>query len=135
MNRIFIYIKAVSGVAAAGITYVFGGIDQMFVALIVLMTFDYATGVMCAFAKKSLSSQVGYKGILKKMCILIIIALSNLGAEAVNIPALRSAAIGFYLANEAISILENAGEIGVPYPKWLKDALIQLKEKEEMIKK
>ena len=129
MNRLFIYIKLVSGVALTGITYVFGGIDKLFTTLIILMAFDYATGVMCAIIKKSLSSKTGFKGIFRKLCILIIIALSNLGADAVGIPALRSAAIGFYIANEAISILENAGELGVPYPKWLKDALIQLKNK------
>ncbi len=129
MNRIFIYIKVVSGAAAAGAAYIFGGIDKMFVALLLLMVFDYVTGIMCAIVKKSLSSKTGFKGIFRKMCILIIIALSKLGAEAVNIPALRSAAIGFYIANEAISILENAGDLGVPYPDWLKAALVQLKEK------
>ncbi len=112
-------------------TYIFGEMDKLFTALILLMVFDYITGVMCAITKKSLSSKTGFKGIFRKMCILIVIALSNLSAEAVGIPYLRSAAIGFYLANESVSILENAGEIGVPYPKYLKEALLQLKEKEK----
>ncbi len=132
MNRIFIYIRLVSGAVATGVVYIFGGIDKMFIALLLLMVFDYITGIMCALVKKTLSSKVGYKGICRKLCVLIIIALSNLGAETVNLPALRSAAIGFYIANEAISILENAGELGVAYPKWLKEALIQLKNKEEI---
>ena len=129
MNRLFIYIKLASGLTLSGVAYVFGGIDKLFTTLLILMAFDYITGVMCAIIKKSLSSKTGFKGIFRKLCILIIIALSNLGADAIGIPALRSAAIGFYIANESISILENAGELGVPYPKWLKDALIQLKNK------
>ena len=101
-------------------------------ALLSVMVTDYITGVMAAFVQGSLSSRVGAKGICKKVMILCIVALavqldSALGAGT----ALRSIVMGFYLANDALSITENAVRMGVPVPKGLVEKLEQMKSREK----
>lgn len=109
-----------------------GGFDGLLEALVAFMLIDYVTGVFCAIFEKKLSSAVGAKGILQKCFIILLIGISNeidtliLGGEE-NL--LRTAVIIFYLANEGISILENAARLGLPIPDKLKDILIQLKSK------
>lgn len=99
-------------------------------ALIAFMALDYLTGVLVAAAQKELSSKVGFKGIAKKVIILALVAVGHildthvLGGGAVC----RSAVSGFYIANEGISILENAAELGLPLPKKLIDVLKQLRD-------
>ena len=100
----------------------------MMIALIVLMTLDYVTGVMCAIVDKKLSSAVGFKGICKKVLVLMLVGVANIvdvhvvGAGS----ALRSAVICFYLSNEGVSMLENAAHLGLPVPDKLKSILSQL---------
>lgn len=125
-------VKATVSAAAAGCTVAFGGTDLWLKALLAIILLDYATGVMGAFCTGCLDSRVGFKGILKKVMILCVVALAArldilLGATG----ALRGLAIGFYLANDALSVLENAVKIGVPVPKALVDKLEQLKETSE----
>lgn len=113
--------------------YFVGGWDGMLIALVVLMALDYITGVMCAIADKKLSSAVGFKGICKKVFILMLVGVANIvdvhvvGAGS----ALRGAVICFYLSNEGVSLLENAGHIGLPIPDKLKEILTQLHNREE----
>lgn len=97
------------------------------------MVLDYLTGLISAWIHKELSSAVGFTGIAKKVLILILVAVGHLLDDYVlgGGSVCRSAVIGFYLANEGISILENAGNIGLPLPKKLTDVLEQLKNKEE----
>ena len=127
MNKDIQLISALYG-AVAG--FLFGKLDGLLIALLVVIVLDYVTGLACAKINKTLSSAVGFKGIAKKGLILAIVIVGNivdtqiLGSGSV----FRSAVICFYLANESISILENAGNIGVPLPKKLKDILIQLRE-------
>ena len=113
--------------------YFVGGMDGMLTALIILMAIDYATGVMCAIADKSLSSAVGFKGICRKVLILMLVGIANI--IDVNVvgsgSALRGAVICFYLSNEGISILENATHLGLPVPAKLKEILTQLHNREE----
>ena len=94
--------------------YFVGGMDGMLTALIILMAIDYVTGVMCAIADKSLSSAVGFKGICRKVLILMLVGIANI--IDVNVvgsgSALRGAVICFYLSNEGISILENSAHLG-----------------------
>ena len=108
--------------------YFVGGWDGMLIALVVLMALDYITGVMCAIADKKLSSAVGFKGICKKVFILMLVGLANIVDVHVvgSGNALRAAVICFYLSNEGVSILENAGHIGLPIPEKLKVVLEQL---------
>lgn len=109
-----------------------GGFNGLIQALVVFMIIDYVTGVFCAIVEKKLSSAVGAKGILQKCLIILLIGIANeidtiiLGGED-NL--LRTAVIIFYLANEGISILENATRLGLPIPDKMKEILIQLKNK------
>jgi len=108
--------------------YFLGGYDGLLYALIVFMVVDYITGVMCAINDKKLSSTVGFKGICRKVLILMLVGIANLldvtiiGTGAV----LRTAVIFFYLSNEGVSLLENAGHLGLPIPEKLKEILAQL---------
>ena len=120
-------IKLCAAVVSAALSYLFGGLDMLLFVLLILMGMDYLTGVLCGIAKRELSSRIGFRGIIKKVCILCIAALAHLVGKAVGISEVRSFVIGFYIANEGISILENAGELGVPLPKKLTNVLEQLK--------
>ena len=108
--------------------YFVGGWDGMLIALVVLMALDYITGVRCAIADHKLSSSVGFKGICKKVFILMLVGVANIVDVHVvgSGSALRAAVICFYLSNEGVSILENAGHIGLPIPEKLKVVLEQL---------
>lgn len=110
------------------ICWVFGGIDLFFRALLVLMALDFITGVVVAVKTKKLSSIVGFKGIGKKILILVMVAVSNLIDIAIlgNGSICRTLTVAFYSANEAISILENASNSGLPLPKKLKAVLEQI---------
>ena len=105
----------------------------MLIALIVFMVIDYITGLMCAIADKKLSSAVGFKGICKKVLILILVGVAHiLDTNVVGTgSALRGAVICFYLSNEGLSLLENAAHIGLPVPEKLKEILAQLHNREE----
>ena len=105
----------------------------LLVALVVFMALDYVTGLMCAVAEKKLSSAVGFRGICKKVLILMLVGLANIvDLHVVGTgSALRGAVICFYLSNEGLSLLENAAHIGLPVPDKLKDVLAQLHRREE----
>ena len=108
--------------------YFLGGFDGLLYALIGFAVIDYITGVMCAIDDHRLSSEVGFKGICRKVLIFIIVGVAHIldafviGAGAV----LRTAVIFFYLSNEGISILENAGHLGLPIPEKVRIVLEQL---------
>lgn len=108
-----------------------GGADGFLFALIAFVVIDYLTGVMCAIANKNLSSEVGFKGICRKVLIFILVGVGNIVDVHVlqNGSVLRTAVIFFYLSNEGISLLENAGRLGLPIPQKLKDILAQLHDK------
>lgn len=115
------------------IGYFVGGVDGLMTALLIFMVLDYITGLMCAIADKQLSSAVGFKGICKKVLILMLVGLANIvDLHVVGTgSALRGAVICFYLSNEGLSLLENAAHIGLPVPDKLKDVLAQLHRREE----
>ena len=118
------------GVGALGgvIGWMFGSPDSFFYALIAFMFVDYFSGVIAAGVKKQISSDIGYAGIMKKLCIFMILAVANVvDANIINGGgAIRNAAIFFYLSNEGISILENVVAIGLPVPEKLKIILKQI---------
>ena len=130
-----VWAKAQMAITAIGgwLGYFVGGIDGMMIALIVLMALDYITGVMCAVMDKKLSSAVGFKGICKKVLILMLVGVANIiDVHVVGTgSALRGAVICFYLSNEGLSLLENAAYIGLPVPERLKEVLSQLHRREE----
>ena len=125
-----VWAKVQMAAAAVGawLGYFLGGMDGLMIALIVFVVLDYITGVMCAVADKKLSSEVGFKGIFRKVLIFMLVGVANtldvhvLGTGNV----LRGAVVCFYLSNEGVSILENAGHLGLPIPAKLKDVLEQI---------
>ena len=108
--------------------YFLGGMDGLLVALVVFMALDYVTGLMCAVAEKKLSSAVGFRGICKKVLILMLVGVAHIvDLHVVGTgDALRSAVVCFYLSNESVSMLENAAHLGLPIPEKLKSVLAQL---------
>ena len=125
--KIQIAITAIGG----WLGYFLGGIDGLMIALLIFMTLDYITGVMCAIVDKKLSSAVGFKGVCKKVLILMLVGVAHIVDMHVvgTGEALRSAVICFYLSNEGVSVLENAGRLGLPIPEKLKAILAQLNDK------
>lgn len=109
--------------------YIFGELDGLFSVLIIAILLDYLTGVIKAIIKKQLSSEIGYKGILKKISLFIVVALANIIDKIVftNALFLRYGIMLLFLANEGISILENLSLIGVPIPQSIIKALLQVK--------
>jgi toxin secretion/phage lysis holin len=126
-------IQIISAILAGTAGLLFGNINGILFALIVFIIFDYTTGVLVAIVKKTLSSAVGFKGIAKKVIILLLVAVGHILGTYVlgGGEACRDMVIGFYLANEGISILENAAKLGLPLPKKLVEILAQLKKNEE----
>ena len=122
--KIQVAITAIGG----WIGWFLGGVDGMLIALIVLMALDYVSGVMCAVEDKKLSSAIGFKGICKKVLILMLVGVANIvDLHVVGTgSALRGAVICFYMSNEALSLFENAAHIGLPIPDKLREALAQL---------
>lgn len=122
-------ISGIIAVLGSLVNYLWGGWDMALRILITFMVLDYILGVICGFKEKELSSETAFRGILKKMTILIMVAVAVKLDDAFNTQGtIRSMGIYFYAALEGISITENAGRMGVPIPEKLKDALIQLKE-------
>ena len=130
-----IWAKIQVAITAVGgwIGWFLGGVDGMLIALIVLMALDYVSGVMCAVEDKKLSSAIGFKGICKKVLILMLVGVANiLDVNVVGSGAiLRGAVICFYLSNEGLSLLENAAYLGLPVPAKLKAILSQLHDRAE----
>ena len=108
----------------------FGELDGSLYALVVFVIADYFTGVISAINNKKLSSDIGFEGISKKICIFVLVAIANI--VDVNIlnsgAAVRTAVIFFYLSNEGISVLENAVKLGLPVPEKLKETLNNVKK-------
>lgn len=124
----------ISGIAAAlgGVAaYLFGPWDALLTALLVAVAIDYLSGFAGAFVQGSLSSEIGFRGLVRKVAIFLIIGLATVLDNLVLTTngALRAAVCLFYIVNEGLSILENAGKIGLPLPDALKNALSQLTEK------
>lgn len=128
-NTIQLIFAAIGG----WLGYYLGGCDGLLIALVVFVAVDYITGVMCAIADKKLSSEVGFKGICKKVLIFILVGIANiLDVHVIGTGSiLRTAVIFFYISNEGLSLLENAGHLGLPIPTKLKEVLEQLHDRSE----
>ena len=134
-NIDLIWTKLQIAITAIGgwLGYVLGGMDGLLIALVVFITIDYITGIMCAVIDKKLSSEVGFKGIFKKVLILMLVGIANvIDVHVVGTgSALRGATVCFYLSNEGLSILENTVHLGLPVPEKLKEVLSQLHNRDE----
>lgn len=116
------------GVVEAFLDWFLGGFDDLLYILLIFMAVDYLTGVICAISERKLSSEIGFKGIMRKVLILILGGI----AHALDVyllkngSAIRTTTMFFYVSNEGISLLENAARLGLPVPEKLKDVLKQL---------
>ncbi len=123
INSIQLIITAVGGY----IGYFLGGFDGFIYALVVFITIDYSTGIMVAVLERKLSSEIGFRGIFKKVLIFTLVGIANIVDTQLikSGSAIRTATICFYLSNEGISVLENCVKIGLPIPEKLKQVLEQ----------
>ena len=128
-NTIQLIFTAVGG----WLGYFLGGCDGLLYALIAFVVIDYLTGVMCAIIDKTLSSNVGFKGIFRKVLIFVMVGIGHvIDTQLIGSgDALRTAVIFFYISNEGVSLLENAGTSGLPIPEKLKEVLAQLHNRTE----
>lgn len=113
--------------------YFLGGCDRLLYALITFVVIDYITGVMCAINDKTLSSEVGFKGICRKVLIFLLVGIAHvLDVNVIDSGGvLRTAVIFFYISNEGSSLLENAAHLGLPVPEKIKTVLEQLLDRSE----
>jgi toxin secretion/phage lysis holin len=128
-NTIQLIFAAVGG----WLGYFLGGFDGLLYALLAFVVLDYITGVMCAIADKTLSSNVGFKGICRKVLIFLLVGVANvLDVHVIGTGSvLRTAVIFFYISNEGVSLTENAAHLGLPVPEKLKAVLEQLHNRED----
>lgn len=133
MKNVWNAAQVVFMAVGGGIGWFFGELDGFFYALLAFVVIDYLTGVMCAIADRSLSSEVGFRGIFRKVLIFVMVGAGHiLDAQVIGSgDALRTAVIFFYISNEGVSLLENAAHIGLPVPEKLKEVLAQLHNREK----
>lgn len=133
MKEFWNVIQLVFTAVGGWLGWFLGGCDGLLYALIAFVVIDYITGVMCAVADKNLSSEVGFKGICRKVLIFLLVGVGHIidtqviGAGSV----LRTAVIFFYISNEGVSLVENAAHLGLPVPAKLKAVLEQLHDRAE----
>ena len=126
MDKILIIIKAFATAVISFTTIILGGSDTVLKVLLSFMILDYITGIIAAVYNKELNSQTGFKGLLKKITILCVVAVSHLAGTVTGANSIRCIVISFYIANEGISILENASRCDVKVLNKLKGILEQL---------
>ena len=133
IDLIWAKIQGAITVVGGWLGYFLGGLDGLMITLVIFVIIDYVTGIMCAINDRKLSSAVGFRGIFKKVLILMMVGIANIvDIHVVGTgSALRGAVICFYLSNEGLSLLENAAYIGLPVPERLKEVLAQLHNRDE----
>lgn len=131
MEKMFNSISVAFGVIGGLIVSFLGGWDGLAITLVSFIVLDWITGLLKAIYNKNLSSYTGFKGIIKKVVILIVVGVAVLLETNMGIPAIREIVMMFFIANEGISLLENVSQMGIPFPEKLKEILIQLRNKKE----
>ena len=129
MEKLFNFWSIAVAVVGGVLVQLFGGFDMALKVLLIFMVCDYITGILKGICKKRLSSEIGFKGLLKKAIVLVIVVVSSALQKMAHGVAIREIVIVFYIANEGISLLENAAEC-THFPKKLKDILLQLRGEE-----
>lgn len=131
MKEFWNIIQFILAAVGGWLGWFLGGCDGLLCALLSFVVADYLTGLMCAFANKNLSSEVGFKGIFRKILIFMLVGVANiLDVQVIGSGCvMRTAVIFFYISNEGISLLENASRLGLPIPQKLKTVLKQLHDK------
>ena len=133
MKEFWNTIQLVFAAVGGWLGYFLGGCDGLLYALIAFVAIDYITGVMCAISDKTLSSEVGFKGICRKVLIFLLVGIGHIvDAQVIGSGGvLRTAVIFFYLSNEGVSLLENAAHLGLPVPDAIKTVLEQLHDRSD----
>ena len=133
MKEVWTWIQIAFSALGGFVGWFLGGADGFLYALLAFVIIDYITGILCAVADKTLSSEVGFKGICRKVLIFALVGIGNIVDIYVMGEAgiLRTAVIFFYLSNEGVSLLENSSHLGLPIPEKLKTVLSQLHHREE----
>lgn len=133
MKEFWNTIQLIFTVIGGWLGWFLGGCDGLLYALIAFVAIDYITGVMCAAIDHRLSSEVGFKGIFKKVLIFLLVGVANiLDVQVIGTGCvLRTAVIFFYISNEGVSLLENAAYLGLPVPEKIKTVLEQLHSRSE----
>ena len=133
IDLVWAKIQGAITVIGGWLGYFLGGCDGLLYALIAFVVIDYITGVMCAIIDRKLSSAVGFKGIFRKVLIFLLVGIANIiDVQVIGTGAvLRTAVIFFYISNEGVSLLENAGHLGLPIPEKIKTVLEQLHDRAE----
>ena len=133
MKEFWSFMQLIFSAVGGWLGYFLGGCDGLLFALLAFVVIDYITGVMCAISDKSLSSEVGFKGICRKVFIFLLVGIANiLDVQVIGTGSiLRTAVIFFYISNEGVSLLENAAHLGLPVPAKMKAVLEQLHDKSE----
>lgn len=130
MEHVNTWIKAAAAIVGSLYSWIYGEWSQIFGVLILVVIADYLSGIAASAVEGKISSRIGYVGIIKKLGIFLIIAMAHhLDGVFGDTNALRDAAIFFYVANELISVAENAGRIGLPLPPSITNVIAVLKEK------
>ena len=133
MKEFWNMIPMVFAAVGGWLGYYLGGCDGLLLALVAFAAADYLTGVMCAVSDRKLSSNVGFKGICRKVLIFLLVGIANiLDVHVIGTGSvLRTAVIFFYISNEGVSLLENAAHLGLPVPEKIKAVLEQLHDRAE----
>ena len=133
MKEFWNMIQMVFAAVGGWLGYYLGGCDGLLLALVAFAAADYLTGVMCAVSDRKLSSNVGFKGICRKVLIFLLVGIANiLDVHVIGTGSvLRTAVIFFYISNEGVSLLENAAHLGLPVPEKIKTVLEQLHDQAE----
>lgn len=133
MKEFWNMVQLIFAAVGGWLGYFLGGCDGLLIALVVFAVVDYITGVMCAISDKKLSSEVGFRGICRKVLIFFLVGVANiLDVQVIGTGSiLRTAIIFFYLSNEGVSLVENAAHLGLPVPEKLKAVLEQLHDRAE----
>lgn len=122
-------LQSIIAVVSTGLVYLLGGFDVALMALVIAIVLDYISGVLKAYVTKELSSRIGFKGIIKKVGVLIVVMLAVIIDNVTGgTGAIRTLVIYYFVANEGLSVIENLGQAGVPIPQSIKKALKALKK-------
>jgi len=126
----YVYTRGMIGSLIGLLTYLFGGVDSLLLALIAMMGIDFATGLIKAAVMKEVASQKMFLGGARKVGMFFIVAVANLIDGVLDLGGvLRTVTIAYFIANEGISMLENWAAMGLPIPNKLRDVLLQLRDK------
>lgn len=133
MKEFWNMVQLIFAAVGGWLGYFLGGCDGLLIALVVFAVVDYITGVMCAINDQKLSSEVGFRGICRKVLIFVLVGAGHILDTQIigDGSVLRTAVIFFYLSNEGVSLLENAAHLGLPIPKKLRDVLAQIHDRAE----